>query len=169
MRHEQRFRAIERLLATHAGSQLLKGKAEIYDSAARLCSGVQKQIRTLIFSAGPKAPENFAKTINRRLRELNAAGTPGRCVAVIALNVEDRPENFFKLMEARRAIYVSGGMEQLVPLYLLDTKYPLGFDVLIIDDRHMTIGFNTTKDLAKNNFPILIILRKSPVVPTWKV
>lgn len=153
-RYEERFQTIERLLAKHSSGQLLNGKAEIYDSAKRLCSGFQKQIRTLIFSAGPKAPKSFAKTINRRLRELTAAGTPGRFVAVVALNLGTLAKDFFERMDARRAIYASSGIEYLVPLYLLDTKYQLGFDVLIIDDQHVTIGFNTITGVGHLQYAI---------------
>lgn len=156
LRHQNKqFDQIERLLAKSSGGQFLKGVDEIYGTTMRLCSAVQNNIKTIVFASGPKAPHRWAETVARRLRETKQSGAPAKFEVVIALDFDQLAVDFKQNMEARNKLYERFGVFDLVSLNLLNIKPCVGFDILILDRRHVVIGFTTFTGIRQLQSAIL--------------
>jgi hypothetical protein len=134
--------SIEQRLSRSSPVRRLDGETAIYADATRLVNLTTRRIRSVVVGEPNKAPVSFSQTVARRLRELNEAGAPGRFDAVIVFSkvdfdIESLKRNATEKLDAYRA----AGLSELVTLKAIGQEMPLGFDILIIDQKHVHIAF----------------------------
>lgn len=134
----------ERLFASHLGCRYCEGHDESYNLAIELLATAEKNIRTLII--GRTAPEKWAQAVSERLRESKAANKPLKFQVTVALNRNAIDQLFVKAFDTRLDIYRNKGVERLMTARILDLNRPVGFDVLIIDRKHVFIGVPSVAD-----------------------
>ncbi len=145
-RVDRQYRRIESLMASSLGGQHQRGYNEVYSSGARIVGKAQRSIKGLVFVRAPKAPPYWAEAVNNRLKESSKAGNPVYFQVVLAADfaqLEKNRSQFLRGVEERQKIYSRGGVGELVSRFLLDMNPPIGFDILIVDESHVTIGFTT--------------------------
>ncbi|HTE16909.1 MAG TPA: hypothetical protein VK689_00840 [Armatimonadota bacterium] len=148
---KQRLEHIQSLLERSSFGQFLDGKKLIYDAAIRLCRSTNKHIRTVVTTAGPKAPDEFAEAVARTLQERRQAGSEVVFDAVIVLNPDQITDmNLFQRANAERfKVYEKYDVKDCVHLYVIEAKLPINFDALVVDSKHVILGFSTFKGAEK--------------------
>ena len=139
-RLDQQLNMFTNLLTSLSGCQQLIGQNDVYGTATRLCSTVQNQIRALVIGRSSKAPTGFAETISKKLRETKQAGIPIKYEIVLIIDFEKIPSDFHEGINRRLATYKKFGVSDLASIYILDVKPSIGFDMFIVDRRHVIIG-----------------------------
>ncbi|MBB4910536.1 hypothetical protein [Actinophytocola algeriensis] len=134
--------SIEQRLSQSSPVRRLDGASAIYADGTRLVNSTTRRIRSVIVGEPNKAPMSFSQTVARRLRELNEAGAPARFDAVIVFNKDNFDIASLKRNTAEKLdAYATAGLSELVTLKAIGQETPLGFDILIIDQKHVHIAF----------------------------
>lgn len=129
------------------GVRYLEGETEIYGSAARLCRFTQKRIRAVVTSTGPKASAEFVNAVIARLQQGKGSV---QFEAVLVLNPEQvSTSDVKKNNEKQFMIFEEHGVKKYLHLYILDSKLPINFDLLIVDNQSAHIGITTYRDTHK--------------------
>lgn len=146
---DKRLSDIEEHISKSPGARLLDNNNDIYRAATSIAGTADLRIRAMIVSTGPKAPSSFAETIARRLKEKLDAGYSASYDTVLVLNSKQIIDLgvLEKANNARLAIYKKYGVKERVHVYVIDTEYPTTFfDVMVVDRKHIHIGFTSNKD-----------------------
>jgi hypothetical protein len=130
-------------------AQFLRGVQEIYGNGARLVSTAERHIRVLVFGKRPKAPKEYAEAIVNRLQESKKAENPVKYDVVIATSFKSFTPEDKAACEERNRFYSEGGIDELVSVNAIDTETSIGFDVLIVDDKHASIAFSSVKGVKQ--------------------
>ncbi len=154
-RLDQHIGQIENLVASSSGGRLLKGYNAIYTEGIRIVSTTQRQIRALLFEKAPKAPKEFAQALAIHLKQSEKARAPIKYEVVIAVNFNTLTSQFQKNVDERFNIYSRAGVGHLVFRFLIDLNKPIGFDLLIVDDKHVIIAFPPLGDVENLQTGIL--------------
>lgn len=152
--YDQRLQRVDELLRRGLGGRHLEGQDEGYREAARLCTTADRTIRALIVG-GPKAPPYFIETIARRLRELNRFGSGANFVVVLAIDPDQLPDNFVEQNDRRFGALERFKVRHLVHLYILELKPAVGMDVLLVDRKHVFVGFATSPSDVRSQDTVL--------------
>jgi hypothetical protein len=120
----------------------LRGSREIYVTGERLVRESQNRIQAFVVGSGVKAPKEWAQAVADRLRSSRKSGVPIKYETVIGLDFEQVPPDFSERVAKRHALYSSQGVGDLSSLSLLDLHPPIGFDILIVDRRHVALAFS---------------------------
>lgn len=132
------------IMTRSLGGKYLKGPQEIYSSALRLYSSVQKSVRVLQVSSLPQPPKDYAEKAAKILKEKRESNCLVTFEAILVLNLSQLPPNFIERIEERNKIY--DGVQDQVSLKLLSMENPVGFTVFIVDRSHAHISFSTIQD-----------------------
>ncbi len=142
-RHDQQLERFENLMARSLGGQHLVRYNEVYDSMTRHVGTLHKRLRTMAVGRSITSPDEWAKTVARRLQETKRAGAPAKFEAILAVDFDNLPPDFQQGIESRLNLYKKAGVRDLVSLYILDLKPPIGFDVHIVDKEHLILALTT--------------------------
>jgi len=159
-RMDEQIQKIEQIIEKSSGGKHLRGSNEIYGASIRLLNEVQNQIRAIIYTNVPRAPEKWLETIIRRLKETKRSGSFARFVQVFALDINQISDEFNEKINQRIRLYEKNGVGNLVSISLVDMKSPVGFDVLILDRNHVLIGF--TKFSGADQLQSAILFENQP-------
>jgi hypothetical protein len=90
---------------------------------------------------------SFSHAVARRLKGLRDAGTPARFDAVIIVDQDHFDVDALRRNTAHKlAVYQEAGLAGLVSLKAMGQVKPIGFDILIIDQKHVHIAFTSIAD-----------------------
>ena len=157
-----REQRLERILERAIGVYYLRGPTEIYNSALRLYSSVEQQVRVFQIAGGPRPPDDYAEATAKILQERKQAGRPVTFEAYLLLNLKKVPSNFKESNENRLGLYGKYGVRDLVSLHLLDSASPIGFDVWIVDRKHAHISLTTLAGV--DQLQCAIVLENQPQI-----
>src|ERR1700688_2861248 len=145
---------LERRVAEVLGIRLIKGKGSVYGDAARLACTANHFIRALMWiptSTPPApAPPEFAKAIADHLIRNRGVNYE----VVLAVDVPRLDSRFWRGNDERINIYKAQGVDSRVQLKILATSRPLGFDILLVDDKHVTFAFAPTPGTSEREMSI---------------
>lgn len=146
---EHDFESVKKLILSTAASRELQGNQEIYAEGARLVQKANYHLRTIVFSTGPKAPDSFVSAVIKRMKEVKEQGHYLQYEVILAFNLETLPKDFWAKNDKRiNDYYKKAGVRDQLAIYLLDVKHPIGLDVLIVDEQHVTLGFPTVEKIS---------------------
>jgi hypothetical protein len=90
-----------------------------------------------------KAPSYFFDTLLARLVGAKGERGPVAYDAVLALDASDSNETLLKRGLAWLGRLEDSDVADCANLYVFDMRPPVGFELLIVDDMHVVIGFTT--------------------------
>ncbi len=131
---EQIARGIENALP----ARLLKDK-EVGIEALRLIHAAERTIKVLIYEEEASQSETISEEIAKHMaRHKNV-----RFEMVLVANLSKVDDEFWKIHEDRFREYRDRGLGSSdFKRYILDSKSPVGLDLLIVDDDHLGIAFS---------------------------
>ncbi len=129
------------------GGQHLIGAGKIYTEGTRLVEQANEHIRAAMLSSSSKPPTEFFDAVAGRLKKAKQTGTPIQFDRVVAMNFLEIEESFASQVDSRNEVFKKHRVHDCIELRLLDLRPPLGFDLLIIDKKHMILGFPTSASL----------------------
>lgn len=127
----------------------LVGTNEIYLSAGiRLCASFENRLQAVVYTSGPKAPQQWVETVAKRLKDLRKQGLSPTFEVVLVIDKSSLASDFFvTTFTERNRIYERHGVFDLVDIRIIDSKPEVGFDVLIMDSRHVILSFTTKQNV----------------------
>lgn len=155
-KHTDKIALLERRVSEAVGIRLIKGKTNVYDDAAKLACTATHFVRTLIWvpPSGPPAPtpSEFAHTIAGHLKR-NSGVSYEVFLAVDMSKVDGR---FWRVNDERLEIYKTYGVDvaQRVHIKVLPTSRPSGFDILVVDDKHVMLFLAPTPGTTEREMAI---------------
>jgi len=122
---------------SHGRAKLARGQG-VFQQASQFISKARENIAVLTYAERPPAPSTFAEQIRDHLLEHDHISFE----VVIAANVRKAGRKFWAESDARFQIYEASGLEDRLIRWVLDTNVPTGFDVIIIDQKHVCLAFS---------------------------
>jgi hypothetical protein len=117
-------------------TRVIQGYDFIYDDSIRLVLTAQRSVKALLVGV-PQAPTSFRDALAEHLKANPSVSYEG--VFLIG-KLEDE---FWTVVDARLAYYKEHGIKQeQVNFSVVKSGKPIGFDVLVIDERHAALAFS---------------------------
>lgn len=119
--------------------EVVHGYDEVYDRALTLLKTSEVSCRAAVYSSNlPLAPERFVDGLVNHLK------THPRVTYHITFigNLSNIPQEFWTTVELRRKRMEDANVTHQFRMTFIDSKNPVGFDVLVIDENHCCIGFS---------------------------
>lgn len=144
---EERLDALTEIINTLTSRSIsasqLEGSDQIYESRAYLWSKMQVRARTVLVG-GPKAHDVLINAISNRLAYHKNSNHDVRFeVALIVDSSNFDLDGIKKQNDSRFERFKRQGVDRFVEVKVVESSNPLNFDVLIIDEQHVNIGFPT--------------------------
>lgn len=117
------------------GVRLIEGYAQVYEEAGRICLKGEVSIKVLLMGISAPAPEEFAKRLSDHLKKRPAL------TYEVVLAIDKIDDDFWIKNDRRKKFYQELGVENRLLLYVLKVSKPIGFDIAIVDDRHIHLAF----------------------------
>jgi hypothetical protein len=155
-KREEQLGLLERRVAEVLGIRLINGKSNVYSDAARLACTANHFIRTILWipttTPPAPAPPEFAEAIADHLRRNH--GVDYEVFQFVDVSKIDN--RFWHGNRERLGIYKAqgAGVAGRVHLHIVDTAQPLGFDVLLVDNKHVTFAFAPTPGSSEREIAI---------------
>jgi hypothetical protein len=157
---EKRFDGLQKDIHARLGVGLAEGYEEVYDEASELVRGAEFSIRTIVFANRPIASEKFVNTVVEHLRSHKMVTYD----VTLGVDLSAISEEFWEGIEKRNTVYREAGVASRAHLTILDTTKPIGFDVLIIDDRHCAMSLSSAPDSPEASREFAIHFEEQPRV-----
>jgi len=139
---QQRREADQSLSARSVTDQV-----EIYKVGARLACMAAHSIKILVYATKPPAPDWFAQMVASHLASHRAVVLD----VVIAVDLSSVSAKFWDAQAERYGIYRNLEVQGQVRRFMFDTKKPIGFDLIIVDDIHVAVGFSPVAEPGQRN------------------
>lgn len=117
----------------------LEGKKRIYESIRDFSTGMDSQLRALIFG-GIKSPDDWTEAVADALKRTQDAGKPASFWTIIAVDHDIDAKAFSEAVDKRIEIYQAKGVADNVKLFVLEVSPCIGTDMLIVDRKHVFVG-----------------------------
>jgi hypothetical protein len=136
-----RFAQLEKHFAS-VDKQFSEGYENVYDAAIGILRKSESLIRTLIFANRQTAPERFFEVLIEHLKQHKLVTYH----VTIAVDLSSVSDDLWKTIERRTLVQRDAGVGERFQVTILNTKKPIGFDVMVVDDRHCAIALSSIPD-----------------------
>ena len=161
-----RFGKIDRQFERIAGAvenampaRLLTDK-EVGSEALRLVRAAERTIKALIYEEQPSQ----SRTISQEIAIHMASRKNVKFEMVLVADLTSVNEEFWRIHAERFDEYRKRGIEDHFVRYILDSKTPVGLDVLIVDDDHFGIAFSRLPRLKEQPKELAIRFWQQPAI-----
>lgn len=118
---------------------VLDGYDNVYDRATTLLRTSETSMRALVFANSfPVAPERFNDALIEHLKKHPTV----KYHITFAANLTEVPEEFWSTVERREGGMKEAGVSRQLRITFLDTRKPIGFDILAVDHKHCCIAMS---------------------------
>src|SRR5947209_2042022 len=119
--------------------EVVIGYDEIYDRALTLLKTSESSCRAVVYASNlPLAPERFVEGI---VNHLKTHPTVTYHITFIG-DLSEVPQEFWTTVELRRKRMEDARITHQFRMTFIDAQNPIGFDQLVIDDKHCCIAFS---------------------------
>ena len=127
------------ILAVRASVEVVVGYDEVYDRALTLLKTSEFSCRAVVYASNlPLAPERFVDGI---VNHLKTHPTVTYHITFIG-DLSEVPQEFWTTVELRRKRMEDARITHQFRMTFIDAQNPIGFDQLVIDDKHCCIAFS---------------------------
>lgn len=157
---EAKFDALKRSVHERLNVAVSEGYEKVYDDGIEMLRSANSSIRTLVFANGPIAPARFSNAVIEHLQEHKMVTYD----VIIALDLPNAPETFWETIKKRDVLYKSAGVASRIHISILNTTKPIGFDVLVVDERHCAMSLSPAPHVLETNKEFAIAFEEQPKV-----
>lgn len=139
--HAGQLGALHTALTNVSGARVLYTREEVYAAAERFIQTAEKRIRVVLLGSRPRTPDEVLDAIVGRLKEKKDLRYEGVYVLRCRAGVTEYPNEhiaFFKKLKKANVI-------DRCTFRTVMNENPVAFDALIIDEKHVGIGFTRTE------------------------
>lgn len=115
---------------------IIQGQDAIFSKTQELMTSSKASIKVMLMGNSPPAPPEFGRVLSQHLKDNQPISFHGIIV------VEKTDAEFWKRNDDRLASYRELGVANRMFLWVVKNPQPMGFDVLIIDDKHVQLAFS---------------------------
>lgn len=139
---DKRFDDLHRDVDRRFAVRVVEGYENVYDAAIGIMRQSESLIRTLVFANKQTAPERFFEVLIDHLKQHKLVTYH----VTIAVDLGSVSDELWKTIERRTLVQRDAGVGERFQVTILNTKKPIGFDVMVVDDRHCAIALSSIPD-----------------------
>jgi hypothetical protein len=134
----QQLNVLQAAIQQQFPAYIIEGYDNVYDEDIKLIRTSESSIRTLAFANKPVAPERFFYALVEHLKQHKSVTFH----VTVAVDLSRATEEIWKIIDKRDAIHHEQGIAQRFRLTILNTTKPVGFDLIVIDDKHCAMSLS---------------------------
>jgi hypothetical protein len=123
-------------LSSRKAAIIIQGQDAIFLKTQELMTSSKTSIKVMLMGNSPPAPPEFGRMLSQHLKDNQSISFHGIIV------VEKTDADFWKRNDDRLASYRELGVANRMFLWIVKNPQPMGFDVVIIDDKHVQLAFS---------------------------
>jgi hypothetical protein len=154
---EASVQGLGRTLRSSLSVRLIEGYEQVYADAARLGVQAETSIKVLLMGTAAPAPESFAQELSLHLARHPFVNYD----VIVAMSAPT--DEFWTKIDARQQIYKARGVDNRVHLSIIKMSRPIGFDLMIVDEKHVHIAFPSIP-AAGHKTEIALVFENEPAV-----
>ena len=139
---DRSFAALQAEIHERFPVRVVEGYENIYDAAIMELRKSESLIRTLVFANKPVAPERFFEAIVEHLKKHKLVTYH----VTLAFDLTTITEDLWNIIERRTLAQRDAGIAERVRVTILNTNKPIGFDVIVVDDKYCGIALSAIPD-----------------------
>jgi hypothetical protein len=139
---DKQFSDLQKEIDERFAVRVVEGYENVYDAAIGILRKSESLIRTLIFANRQTAPERFFEVLIEHLKQHKLVTYH----VTIAVDLSSVSDDLWKTIERRTLVQRDAGVGERFQVTILNTKKPIGFDVMVVDDRHCAIALSSIPD-----------------------
>lgn len=138
-RVDKRLSELDASIHSRLPVRVIDGHEDMYNQAATLLRTCESSARAVVFANTlPHASASYVEAIFKHLQDHPLTSYHVTFVA----NLSDVPQEFWTAMESREAKMAAAGVRQQFKVDFINSRKPIGFDLLVIDERHCCMALS---------------------------